>query len=63
MNRQELLIDVLAAIERADKTYTFTGPFVDVHVHLPTPQRSGTYTQNNAYNRMKAQEIVETHTK
>lgn len=63
MNRQERLFDVLAAIERGDKTYTLSNDVIEFTFPLPSPQRSGTNTQNNAYNRMKAQEIVETYIK
>lgn len=56
MNRFDLLTNIKTAILNGEGTFSINN---EVVVSLPSPQTSGTGTQQSTYAAMKAQEIVD----
>jgi hypothetical protein len=60
MNKYELTQKITRAILMGQDTYVFSqGDAPDLTCKLPSPQRAGTYTQQETYARMQASAIVE----
>ena len=60
MNKYELTQKITRAILMGQETYVFNQEdSADLTCKLPSPQRAGTYTQQETYARMQASAIVE----
>lgn len=60
MNKYELTQKITRAILMGQDTYVFSqGDAPDLTCKLPSPQRAGTYTQQETYARMQASAIVD----
>lgn len=61
MNKQEIINQCARAIQRNSGQFGWIDDNGFNVVDLPTPQRTGTMTQQTTYAKMKASEIVEQH--
>lgn len=56
--KREAISAITIAILKGENTFTFAGEDVTRVYQLPTPQRAGTFCQQETYARLKAKEIV-----